>query len=45
MTASYTQNDTFNSLRKVTPRRADSPLAVDGLQRDQPFPETVPGLT
>ncbi len=26
-------------------RRANPAFALDGLQPDQPFPETVPGLT
>ena len=29
----------------IAPRRADPAFAMDGLQPDQPFPETVPGLT
>ncbi len=29
----------------IAPRRADPAFAIDGLQPDQPFPITVPGLT
>ena len=29
----------------ITPNRTDPPCAMDGLQPDQPFPITVPGLT
>jgi len=29
----------------IAPRRADPAFAIDGLRPDQPFPETVPGLT
>ncbi len=29
----------------IAHRRADPAFAIDGLQPDQPFPETVPGLT
>ncbi len=29
----------------TVPKRADPAILMDGLQPDQPFPETVPGLT
>ena len=29
----------------IVPKRTDPAFAIDGLQPDQPFPETVPGLT
>ncbi len=29
----------------IAPRRADPAFAMDGLQPDQPYPKTVPGLT
>ncbi len=29
----------------IAPRRTDPAFAMDGLQPDQPYPETVPGLT
>jgi transposase InsO family protein len=29
----------------IVPKRTDPAFAMDGLQPDQPFPETVPGLT
>jgi len=29
----------------IAPKRTDPAFAMDGLQPDQPFPETVPGLT
>ena len=29
----------------IAPKRADPAFALDGLQPEQPFPETVPGLT
>ncbi len=29
----------------IAPKRTDPAFAVDGLQPDQPFPITVPGLT
>ncbi len=29
----------------IVPKRTDPAFAMDGLQPDQPYPETVPGLT
>ena len=29
----------------IVPKRTHPAFAIDGLQPDQPFPETVPGLT
>ncbi len=29
----------------IVPKRTDPAFAIDGLQPDQPYPETVPGLT
>ena len=29
----------------IAPKRTDPAFAMDGLQPDRPFPETVPGLT